>query len=125
MTTYSFMDVVATLSGPTGSIDLGYGAGTAPEGITIEFLEDKDKMDVGSDGSIMHSLRASNAGKITARLLKTSPTNNLLSVMYNETKSLPSLWGQNIISVRDIYQGDTNTGDWKRARGHPFDGGKF
>ncbi|EEX3510608.1 DUF3277 family protein, partial [Escherichia coli] len=25
MSTYSFMDVTATLTGPTGSIDLGYG----------------------------------------------------------------------------------------------------
>lgn len=27
MSTYSFMDVTATLTGPTGSIDLGYGSG--------------------------------------------------------------------------------------------------
>ncbi|EFO1697499.1 phage protein, partial [Escherichia coli] len=26
MSTYSFMDVTATLTGPTGSIDLGYGS---------------------------------------------------------------------------------------------------
>jgi hypothetical protein len=107
-TTYSFLDVVATLSAPTGSIDLGYGAGTAPEGITVEMLEDKDAMAVGSDGDVMHSLRASNAGRITVRLLKTSPTNNLLSIMYNAQRLVPSVWGNNIVSVRDILQGDTN-----------------
>jgi hypothetical protein len=106
-TTYSFMDVVATFTDINGDyISLGYGAGIAKEGITTEMLDDKTKMDIGADGVPMHTLRASNAARIMVRLLKTSPTNNMLSTVYGLQKSTPALWGQNFISVRDILQGD-------------------
>ncbi len=35
MATYSFMDVTASISGPTGEIDLGYGSASSEEGITV------------------------------------------------------------------------------------------
>jgi len=105
--TYSFMDVVATFTDINGDyISLGYGAGTTKEGLTTEMLDDKTKLDIGADGTPMHSLRASNAARIHVRLLKTSPTNNILSVVYNTQRFNPALWGQNFISVRDILQGD-------------------
>lgn len=106
-TTYSFLDVVATLTDINGeSISLGYGAGVAKEGLTTEMLDDKSKLDIGSDGTPMHTLRASNAARIHVRLLKTSPTNNALSLAYNSQRFDPSMWGQNHLSVRDILQGD-------------------
>ena len=46
--TYSFIDVQATLVGPTGVIELGYGAAVAEEGITIEMAEDKNAMLIGA-----------------------------------------------------------------------------
>ena len=111
-TTYSFMDVVATFTDINGDfISLGYGAGTAKEGITSEMLDDKSKLDIGADGTPMHSLRASNAARIMVRLLKTSPTNNMLSVVYNLQRFTPALWGQNNIVVRDILQGDVLTAE--------------
>jgi predicted SPOUT superfamily RNA methylase MTH1 len=106
-TTYSFMDVSATLTDINGDVvSLGYGAGTAKEGITVEMSDDKTKLDIGADGTPMHSLRASNAGRLLVRLLKTSPTNNQLSLIYNVQRYTPFLWGQNVISVRDVLQGD-------------------
>ena len=60
---YSFEDVQATLNGPGGSISLGAGAGNAQEGISFEFLDDKDGMLIGADGSVVHSLRASKAAR--------------------------------------------------------------
>ena len=111
-TTFSFLDVVATLSDTNGnSISLGYGAGVAAEGITTEMISDKDILTIGSDGTPMHSLIASNAATILVRLLKTSPTNNQLSVMYNTQKYNPAVWGQNNISLRDILQGDVLTAE--------------
>lgn len=104
--TYSFLDVQATLAGPTGVVDLGCGAGNAQEGITVAFNEDKDNMLVGADGSVMHSLRASQAGQITVRLLQTSESNNKLSIMYNAQAVSSSLWGQNVITVRNSATGD-------------------
>lgn len=109
MTTYSFLNVAATLTGPGGSIQLGYGAGNAEEGISEEMLEDKDAMTIGADGAVMHSLRAGNGARLTVRLLKTSPVNALLSNLYNFQKASAALWGQNVLVVSDIYRGDVLT----------------
>src|SRR5208337_2718857 len=111
-TTYSFLDCVCTLSDINGnSISLGYGAGVSAEGITVEMIADKDILTIGSDGQAMHSLIASNAATILVRLLKTSPTNNQLSVMYNEQKFNSAIWGQNTLSIRNILQGDVITAE--------------
>ena len=59
MSTYSFQDVVATLVGPTGTVNLGYGAAVAEEGITVEMAGDKNTMMIGSDGEVPIFGRAS------------------------------------------------------------------
>lgn len=108
--TYSFLDTYATISGPGGSaIALGHGAGVAEEGITIEFSEDNDTMQIGADGKYAHSLHASKAGIITVRLLKTSPTNALLSALYNVQKTSSTLSGKNIIVLTNVASGDNYT----------------
>ncbi len=111
-TTYSFLDCVCTLTDINGnSISLGYGSGVSAEGLTVEMVADKDILTIGADGTPMHSLIASNAATILVRLLKTSPINNQLSVMYNTQKNNPAVWGQNVMSVRDILQGDVLTAE--------------
>lgn len=110
MSTYSFFDVTATLSGPGGSISLGNGAGTAEEGITTSMTEEKDTLTPGADGQIMHSLHASNVGRITVRLLKTSPVNALLSAMYNFQRLSSANWGRNTMVVTDVVRGDVISG---------------
>jgi hypothetical protein len=107
MATYSFMDVTATLAGPTGDIDLGYGSANAEEGITVTMTEAKNTMTVGADGEVMHSLHAGKAGTITVTLLKTSPVNKKLSLAYNAQSLSSSLWGNNVILVRNHVSGDT------------------
>lgn len=107
MATYSFLDVQATLSGPSGTIDLGCGAGNAQEGITVSYTDDKGNMLVGADGSVMHSLRASLAGTITVRLLQTSETNAKLSVMFNAQTVSSTLYGKNTITIRNAATGDS------------------
>lgn len=109
MTAHSFLSCTATLTGPGGEIDLGYGAGVADEGITVSRAEDANGMQVGADGSVMHSLHAARHGTVTVRLQKTSPTNALLMTMYNYQRSSPANWGQNNIVVRDSVRGDTTT----------------
>jgi hypothetical protein len=69
-------------------------------------IDDKNKMDVGADGQIMNSLRASKAGRVTVRLLKTAPTNAQLSALYNFQSSSSTLWGQNAIIGVDTARGD-------------------
>lgn len=108
--TYSFIDVQASLVGPGGAFQLGYGEATAEEGITIATANDKNTMTVGSDGSVMHSLRADNSGQITLRYLKTAPINRTLMAMYNAQKIDSRLWGKNVITVTQSVAGDIATG---------------
>ncbi|ALD93468.1 hypothetical protein CR3_4286 [Cupriavidus gilardii CR3] len=108
--TYSFIDVQASLVGPGGAFQLGYGEATAEEGITIATANDKNTMTVGSDGSVMHSLRADNSGQITLRYLKTAPINRTLMALYNAQKIDSRLWGKNVITVTQSVAGDIATG---------------
>ncbi len=106
---YSFQDFVATLVGPTGSCNLGYGAAVAEEGIDFTQNNEVNTMTIGSDGKGMHSLHADKSGRVTVRLLKTSPTNQVLMAMYDAQRISASLWGQNVIVGRQIVAGDTVT----------------
>lgn len=106
MGTYSFADVAASIAGPGGAFPVGSGVGAAEEGITTEMIEEKDLMTLGADGQIMHSLRASNAARITIRLLKTSPVNAMLSALYNFQRQSSIYWGQNTLLVSDLVRGD-------------------
>ena len=109
MATYSFMDVTASLSGPTGEIDLGYGSASSEEGITVAMGGPKNTMTIGADGSGMHSLVANEASTVTIRLLKTSPVNAKLQLMYNLQTKSSLTHGKNVISVRDVVRGDSIT----------------
>lgn len=72
-------------------------------------------MTTGADGEGMHSLHAGKAGTVTVNLLKTSPLNKKLSIMYNAQSLSSTLWGNNVIVVRNTASGDTVT-----ARGCAF-----
>ena len=107
--TYSFKDVSASLAGPTGTANLGYGAALAEEGITIERNGDQNTMHIGADGTPMHSLHADKSGTLTVRVLKTSPLNAILQAMYDAQQLSSILWGQNTIIVRENQSGDITT----------------
>ena len=104
--TYSFLNVAATLSGPGGVVNIGAGSAATKEGISISFMEDTDKMDIGADGRGMHSLRANKGGTISVTLLKTSPTNNSLTTMFNFQRESSALFGINVITITDPIRGD-------------------
>ncbi len=108
MAVYSFQSVVATIVGPGGVLDIGAGAAVSEEGITIEPTEDKNVMTIGADGQGQHSLVAGEAAMATVRLLKTSPVNAALMIMYNLQRASAALWGKNVISVNDTARGDYN-----------------
>ncbi len=106
MATYSFLNVNCSIVGPGGSLNLGAGAAVSEEGITIEPAEDKNTMTIGADGEGQHSLIASNAATATIRLLKTSPLNKALMIMYDLQTISSALHGVNTISVSDSARGD-------------------
>ena len=106
MATYSFQDVAAAIIGVGGSINLAAGAAVSEEGITIDAVEDKNIMTIGADGSGMHSLIANESATVTVRLLKTSPVNAQLQLMYNLQTKSSLTHGKNVITVRDVIRGD-------------------
>lgn len=110
MATYSFLDFVGAIVGPGGGFPLGSGSGNAEEGVTITMTEEKDTMTVGADGSYMHSLHAGKSGKMTVRLLKTSPTNALLSTMYGFQTTSSQFHGINVLTFANPATGDLITG---------------
>lgn len=105
---YSFLNVNATIAGPGGIVNLASGAAAAEEGITIEAAEDKNQMTIGADGRGQHSLIASDAAKVTVRLLKTSPANAALMIMYDLQSVSSALWGANVLTVTDSGRNDLN-----------------
>lgn len=106
---YAFTDVKATITGPAGSAILADGAGAAEEGITVEPTEETDSMRIGADGSVAHSLHASKAGKVTVRLLKTSPMNAVLHQMYNFQRSSSLHHARNVLVISNIVNGEVYT----------------
>ena len=109
MSNYSFLDVSVSLTGPTGSIDLGCGSANSDEGISVTVTEAKNTMTVGADGEVMQSLHAGKSGTATVTLLKTSPVNKKLSLMYNAQSQSSSTWGNNVIVMRNKASGDIVT----------------
>lgn len=109
--TYSFLDVNATIVGPGINAPLGQGSGVSEGGITVAYAGDFNSLAVGADGTPMNSLHASKAGMITVRLLKTSPTNRVLSNALNAQRAGgSSQWGQNTITITNPQSGDVITG---------------
>lgn len=109
MTAYSFLDVQGAISGPGGAFSIGSDAGNSDEGVEASYTNEKDTMTTGAGGAAMHSLRASNAGKITISLLKTSRVNAQLSQLYNYQTQSSANWGQNTVTFGDVARGDLIT----------------
>lgn len=107
--TYSFLDINASIVGPGGAFNLGAGAAVSDEGITISAANEINTMQVGADGNGQHSLHADRSGTVTVRLLKTSPTNAQLSALYAFQTASSSAHGQNTIALNDSKRGDTIT----------------
>jgi hypothetical protein len=107
--TYSFLDVQCAINGPGGSVILGDGSGASDEGITFDPSGPINTMQIGADGSGQHSLHGDVSGKVTVRILKTSPTNSQLMAMYNVQTSSSASHGQNTISLTDSARGDSIT----------------
>lgn len=106
MGTYSFLDTQGSFTGPGGSFSVGNGAGVAEEGISYARDDDQTDTATGADGTIMHSLSASQTGTITVRLLKTSPTNKKLQDCHNLQRTTAALWGINTLAFSNATTGD-------------------
>ena len=115
--TYSFQDFELSIAGVGGVVSVTDGA--ASEGFTFAMNEDKNMMTIGADGSGTHTLRAGNGGVVTVRLLKTSPANQQLSLMYNAQRAQSVAWGKNVIVGRQKASGDTISATFAAFKKHP------
>ena len=106
---YSFQNITASLSGPTGVVNFGYGAAVAGEGIEITMDTEKVTKTIGADGKGMYSLKANNAGKIKVNLLQTSDENSALMAIYDSQSLSAALCGQNTITVQNSAGSDVWT----------------
>lgn len=117
--TYSFLDVVASITSAIGSFALS-NAGNAEDGsIKVSFSGEKNNMQIGADGTPMHSLMATKGGMITISLLKTSPLNQKLSKLYNLQTVTSALHGLNVITIQNPVSGDAITGTFCAFKKHP------
>ena len=107
MPAYSFLNTACALTGPGGSLNLGSGAAVAEEGIIITPTNPIDTMVIGADGTPMHSLHGDRSGKISIKLLKTSPLNQKLAQMYAMQTSSAANHGQNNITLVNSITQDT------------------
>lgn len=119
MAAYSFLDIKGAIAGPGGTIQIGMGSGAADEGITFERTEDRNTMQTGADGEVMHSLHASDSATVRVRLLKTSTTNGKLNEMFKSQRRSSSQWGRNVISIQDYVRGDRVTASEVAFTGEP------
>jgi Protein of unknown function (DUF3277) len=103
---YSFLNVTCFMIGPGLAVNLGAGAGVAEEGIDIEPAGEKNKMDIGSDGTGQHTLLADDSATAKIRLLKTSPYNAVLQAAYDFQSASSAVWGQIACTVTDTGRGD-------------------
>lgn len=105
---YSFLDVQVSIKGPMGQFDIA-SAGVSDESVRIAMSGDKNTMTVGANGSVMHSLRASKAARVTISLLKTGIGNAMMSDLYNRQAVSAAYWGQNILTITNPVSGDAIT----------------
>jgi hypothetical protein len=119
MGTYSFLNVQASVVGPGLNAQIGSTSGAAKDGLSAAFDEDKVTITTGADGSIMTSLRATQTGRVTIRLLKTSPMNNVLNTAYNFQRANAANTGQNTLRVVDKARGDVVSGAQMSFLKHP------
>ena len=131
MSSYSFADFNASITGlgPEPNISFGSGAGvSADEGITVEPTQDDNIQTVGADGVVQNNKVAGSPAVITVRLLKTSPVNQQLSRMYTFQRAAGVRSDANIITMTQIISGETHTFEkvaFKKRPGFTFatDGG--
>ena len=98
--TYSFQDVTATLAGAV-VIELGYGSANSEEGIEWQYNNSRNKMTVGADGEVMHTLSCDKSGVVKVRLLEISPVNSKLTSAFELLQLSSSAWGQAVITIRN------------------------
>jgi Protein of unknown function (DUF3277) len=105
-TTYSFLDVQATLVSPSVSFDIG-SAGVADDAIRVAMIGEKTTLTIGADGDGQHNLIASNASRCEITFLKDGPGNALMNALYNFQSASSANVGNIQITIQNNIMGDS------------------
>jgi hypothetical protein len=108
LSTYSFQNIIATISHPNVGKYVASGEGIGSINITMS--DDRTVQDVAADGSIMSSKVRSRRGTITLTIQQTSALNKWLMKWFNYLEMAnASEWTDTNINIRDTNAGDTTT----------------
>lgn len=105
-TTYSFIDVQASLVSPSVGFDIG-SAGVSDDAIRVANVGPKTTMTIGADGDGMHNLFASNAARCEISFIKDGPGNALMSALYNFQGASSANTGNIQIEINNNVTGDS------------------
>lgn len=99
-TTYSFGDLVGSISHPEIGIYMFEGTGVGS--VTISKVTDRTAHDLAADGSIMVSKIAGNNGTVTIEVQQTSSIHKWLLAWFNALVALPTAsWAETAITLRN------------------------
>lgn len=104
-TTYSFLDVQASLVSPSVGFDIGSN-GVSDDAIRVSNIGPKTTMTIGAGGDGMHNLIASNAARCEISFIKDAPGNALMSALYNFQGASSANTGNIQIEINNPVTGD-------------------
>jgi hypothetical protein len=110
-TTYSFKDLVGVLTSPLLGAPLQLVGGNIGNGeISIRMTTNRTEHETGTDGTVMPSYVAGDAGEITIQLQQTSRLHHALVSLFNQAITASNIgdisnWASMQISLRTIYDG--------------------
>lgn len=82
--TYSFKDLVGTLTNPTFGVTIPFTGGNQGVGsITIRMSQDRTSHEVAADGTVMPTYSAGDNGEVDVEVQQTSPIHHQLLALFN------------------------------------------
>ena len=112
--TYSFKDLVGTLSNPVFGVSFPLTGGNIGMGrVTITMSTERTAHDVAADGTVMPSYAAGDNGTASLEIQQTSALHHQLLDLYNQAKTAAdnddvSGWAATSISFRTLLDGSTH-----------------
>jgi hypothetical protein len=107
--TYSFLDVKATLSGPSLVALMDSDTMLDEEAISLDFGDEVNTMTRGSGSAFMHTLIPNIQTEIKIKTLKTSLLNTLFQTAFNYQTGSSATHGMNLLTVVHVTRGDVIT----------------
>lgn len=112
--TYSFKDLVGSLSNPIFGVAFPLTGGNVGVGsVTITMATERTAHDVAADGVVMPSYVAGNNGDVDIEVQQTSPLHHALLALYNQLVLAADFddvigWAATAVAFRTLLDGSTH-----------------